>query len=255
MNAEGSNGYGMARSLVLLLLAGLTACGGAGRSGGGDPVPMELDRASAPLPGLIGRRCQLVSPRGELPSFSDMARLGTRGNIALWGQGVQPSDTVELSVRYGDDGRLAWARAIRSSLPEHRTAPLETLLLGTVFERGESDWGFRLFVVGGELTGTAPSVICPADIRRSVRRTVPLPRTRSALVTMERIRGQSFDVLISLDEQGRILHVRLPRSTGESSVDQYIINWVLETEFYPKLHDGIPVATTIQETLRIPRRR
>jgi hypothetical protein len=244
----------MGRAITLLMVVGLAACG-SGRGDTTEPIPVGLDRPNSPLPGFVGRRCELVSRDAAVPAFADLARLGTRGNIALWGQGQAPTDTVEVSVRYGEDGRLAWARAIRSTVPAERIAPLETLVLGAVREQGQPDWGFRMAVVGGDLVATAPSVICPADLRRSIRRAVPMPRTRAALITLDRIQGQRFQVLISLDEQGRILHVRLPRSTGESSVDQYLINWVMEAEFHPKLHDGIPVATTIQETLTIPRRR
>ena len=247
-----SSVIGRGRAVALLVVG---ACGGG--SGGAqppDPIPAELGRGAERVVRLEGRRCAFVGA-DPASTFTEWARPGTRGNIALWGRDLTAGDTVEISVRYGDERRLVWARAIRSTLPPARTAALEQIVLEALDEVGRSDWGFRVVVVDGDVAATSPSVLCPVDIRRGFRRAAAYPRTPSARATLQRIAGLPVTVLISLDEQGRVLHVELPQTTGNSSVDQFIIGQIMEVDFAPKLHDGIPLATTVRETFRIPRFR
>lgn len=238
--------------VALSLLPALGACGARGEAGTGSQVVA----ARTALPGLVGRRCEYVSEHDEVPAFSDLARLGTRGNIELWGFHVEPSDTVVLSVRYDEEGRLAWVRAIQSSLSGEDVASLEQLMLASLNERGPADWGVRLSVVGGEYAGLEPSIVCPAEIRRNGQASVVArPTSERGYRALEGIRGRRYRVEISIDEQGRILNVRLPRTTGEGEVDQFLLDWAHATRFHPKLHDGLPLATTVVEVIHIRRRR
>lgn len=247
----------MQRWLVLALVFGLGGCGtrAAPDPGRAEPGPRVVRSARSALPGLVGRRCHFASPRDAMPDFYELARAGTRGNVALWGYALAPTDSIEVSVRYGEDGQLVWVRAIRSTLPDHRTAPLEGLLLQALNERGPADWGVRLQVVGGDVVGVEPSVICPPELRTGIRSPVPLPLTARGFRALEQARGRRFRVLISIDEQGRVLGVRLPMPSGDDVVNQFLVDWVHASQFRPKLHDGVGLPTTFEETLYIPRRR
>lgn len=237
---------------LLLLLPTLVACGAREEPAAGPDVAL----ARSELPGLIGRHCDYVSDHHELPPFSSLARLGTRGNLAVWGFHAEPSDTVVLSIRYDEEGRLAWVRTIRSTVTADAVVSLERLVLESMNERGPADWGLRLSVVGGEYAGLEPSILCPPEIRRTGGRTaIALPTSERGFRALQRARGRRFRVEISIDERGRIMNVRLPRPSGQGEVDQFILDWVHATRFHPKLHDGIGVPTTFEQTIYLPRRR
>lgn len=242
---------GMTRStlvLVLVLAAGVSGCGIRGET-------MQTEARNA-VPGLAGRSCEFVGEPAVIPPFASLARLGTRGNIALWGLDAAASDSVVVSVRYGEDGRLAWVRSIGSSLPLDRVASLERLLLESLNERGPAGWGVRLRIIGGDFAGMEPSVVCPVEPRRGGSGLpVFLPSSQHGLRALQQVRGRSFPVEIAIDDQGRIMDVRLVRPSGSSVVDQFLVDWIYSVQFQPKLHDGIPLADTIERTLYIPRRR
>lgn len=237
---------------LLLLLPALVACGARDA-----PAPeRDVALARTEIPGLIGRRCDYVSDHDEIPPFSRLARIGTRGNIALWGVHAQPADSVVLSIRYDEEGRLAWVRGIASTDTTEAVASLERLVLESMNERGPADWGVRLSVVGGAYAALEPSIICPAQIRRTGGRTaIAMPTSERGFRALLRARGRRFSVEISIDERGRIVNVRLPRPSGEGEVDQFLLDWVHATRYHPKLHDGVGVPTTFEQTIYIPRRR
>ncbi len=238
--------------LALILATGVGACGGR-------TPPGELRRggmARVELPGVEGRTCQFASRDAELPAFSRLARLGTRGNVALWGLDLTPSDSVVLSVRYDDQGRLAWVQAIESSLDPTRVATLERLFMESLNEAGPIDWGVRVHVVGGDVAGLEPSVICPPEPRKGLRqRVIPLVTSARDLAALEHARGRRYPIQIFLDPDGRITGVRLPRPSGDTVVDQFLMDWVFGTDFEPKLHDGIRLSAVVEEEIYIPIRR
>lgn len=237
---------------LLLLLPTLTACGGRGAPATGSDRVLPRNE----IPGLIGRSCDYVSDPGEIPPFSRLARIGTRGNIAVWGLLAQPADTVVLSIRYDEDGRLAWVRSIRSSATAEAVASLERLVLESMNERGPADWGVRMNVVGGALAGLEPSIVCPPAIRRTGGRTaISMPTSDRGLRALQRVRGRRFRIEVSIDERGRIMGVRLLQSSGEGEVDQFILDWAHARRYHPKLHDGIGYPTTFEQTIYLPRRR
>ena len=240
-------------ALAALVLSFLPALGACSSRSGTDGRPTLARNA---IPGLIGRRCEYVSNSNQLPSFSRLARHGTRGNVALWGHDNAPTDSVILSVRYDEEGKLAWVHAIQSSLKADRVTPLEQLLLESMNEQGPTDWGVRVRVVGGDVAGVEPSVICPAEPRTGlVGPVIPMPVTRDEIAAFQHARGRRFPMEISLDELGRIRGVRLARSSGMATVDQFLLDWVRNSTFHPKLHDGIRLATTLQRTVYIPNAR
>jgi hypothetical protein len=248
-----ANARAALRALPVILMAGVMAC--AGRTGG----PEEVRRggvARDALPGMAGRSCALASDPGGLPPFASLARIGTRGNIALWGTDLSVGDTVVLSVRYDDDGRLGWVQAIESSVGPEDALAVERLLLESLNETGPADWGVRLRLVGGDIVAMEPSVICPPEARRGLRRpVVPMATSNRDIRALEQARGIRYPIHISLAADGRITGVHLPRPSGDTVVDQFLMDWVFGTTFQPKLHDGIRMATVIEEHIYIPRRR
>lgn len=231
-----------------------TGCGA--RSSSSEGPRAEAISARNALPGLVGRTCTFASRPDELPPFSDLARLGTRGNLAIWGSSMEPSDSVTFSVRYDEEGRLAWVRAIQSSVERARLDPLERLLLESFNEEGPTDWGVRVRVVGGDIASVEPSVICPAEPRNAVRNPHIVPAsTLREYQRVSGVRGRYFPLEITINEQGRAVHVRLARSTGAGMLDHYLMQWVQETDFHPKVHDGIRLASTFQKTVYVPRYR
>ena len=240
------------RTAVLAVsVVALSACagtrGGAGDGDAGVPARLAVD-------GLDGRRCEYVMEPGAAPPFERLARVGARGDIALWGRDMGPADTVDLSIRYDDEGQLEWVRATASTIPAERTVALERLVLQSLDESGSADWGVRVSVVAGRVAGTAPSVICPPRRAAASSLITPPPVTRRELQELYRVRGWRFIARVSLDEKGRVMDVRLDRTTGLSSVDQYIMDLVRGSRFEPKLHDGFGVATLYEFPLRFRRR-
>lgn len=240
-------------AVATALLAGVAACGG--RGGGPEPVHADaVDRAG--IPGLSGRRCHLASSAEALPEFTHVARIGTRGNISLWGTDLADTDSMIISVRYDDEGHLAWARVIQSSLQRDRVEAIGRLLTATLNDSGPPDWGVRLLVVGGDVVSMAPSVVCPAEpLRELRRRVVPMVTGPRDVRALEQARGIRYPVQIFLDANGRITDVKLARSSGDSVVDQFLIDSALSASFRPKLHDGIRMPTMVEQQIYIPRRR
>lgn len=238
-----------ARAGLLGAAVSLAACGGSAATGGADAVPARLA-----VDGLGKRRCEYAVEPGSTPSFERLARAGTRGDIALWGRDMGPADSVELSIRYDEEGQLTWARAMESTIPPERVAALENLVLASLAESGPGDWGVRVRVVAGRIAATEPSVICPAGRSAAGSLIIPPPVTRRGLMELYSIRGRRFLARVSLDEKGRVMDVRLNRSSGFTSVDQYIMDMVRASRFEPKLHDGFGVATLYEFPIRFTRR-
>ncbi len=232
-------------SLWLALLA-TASCGGQG--------PGELDPARSAVPGIGGRHCRYVQDPATTPTLDRITRAGTRGNINLWGRGLTEADTVELSIRYAMDGRMGWVEAIRSTIDPGRTTELETLVLDALDDTGPADWGVRTLVVGGDVVWTEPSVQCPPELVSSPGVWSGSPSTQAALSDFFESRGRRFPVRVALDEQGRVMDVGLLRSTYNRWIDQYLVDYVRNSRFEPKLHDGIGVASTFEFQLRFPRR-
>lgn len=237
---------------AMVLATCLSACGG---KAGPAPVRAEAVGRDANTP-MSGRRCQLASSADELPDFNSLVRVGTRGDVSLWGVDLPATDTVVVSVRYNDDGRLDWVEVIETSLTSDRVTGLERLLLASLNERGPQDWGVRIRLVGGDVADLEPSVICQPEVRAGLRRpVVPMVTSGRDVRALERARGIRYPVQIFIDSQGRITNVRLPRPSGDTVVDQFLTDWALSTSFRPKLHDGIAMPAVVEQSLYIPQRR
>lgn len=241
-------GPGRAGALVLVL--GLAAC--AGRSGGeAANLPIELGRPTSADRGLLNQQCGPVEDPEWMPPLEDLARPGTRGNLSLATADFEAVDSVTLSVRYDEQGRLVWVRPIASTVGPERTESIEAVLFDNVLRDGPSHWGFRL-KIGEDRAEVLPSIVCPVRVRQGIRRPVYPPRTVSARTAADRLGGLPVQLEIAIDERGRVVHVRLPQSTGDRGLDQYLIESVMEIDFFPRTHDGVPVPSTIRRSIRIP---
>jgi hypothetical protein len=238
---------GLARAGGLLAVAVLSAACGRPDDFRGVPAPQSV------VPGTAGRECYFVNTGDATPVFSALARPGARGNVALWGRDLSPGDSAELSVRWDDDGALVWVETIRANLPPDRLESLESLLLEAVADTARPDWGVRLWMVGGDIVYTEPSVICPPR-PRGFSGIVPRVMDPQTAVEMNRLRGRRFPVQIRIDDRGNVLGVTLVRQTGSYAVDQYLLEYVWRSNFWPKLHDGIGIASTLEINIEIPRR-
>ena len=233
---------GLGRAALLALGAAL-GCGG----GSGPSIPSPQVGV---VPGMVSRDCRYTHTPGGSPPLNQLARAGLRGNIALWGRDMAAGDTVELSVRYTGDGRLLWVEAIRSTVGPERIPALEELVLEALDDVARPDWGVRIFVVGGDVVGLAPSVICAPEARLGST----LRPSLGALRDFWLVEGRRFPVRIDLDERGNVIGVRLVRRTHSRAVDQYIMDYVWQSSFYPKLHDGIGLPSTLTVNIEFPRR-
>lgn len=236
----------------MLLLLGLAGC--AGRSGGEDgaSLPLELGRPTSADRGLLNPQCGPVEDPASMPPLGDLVRPGTRGNLSLATADFEAADSVTLSVRYDDQGRLAWVRPIASSVGPERTASIESVLFDNVVRDGPGNWGFRL-KVSEDRAEVLPSIVCPARVRQGVRRPVYPPRTVSARAAVDRLAGLPVELVIAIDERGRVIRAALPRSTGDRGLDQYLVESVMEIDFFPRTHDGVAIPTTIRRSIRVPR--
>lgn len=230
---------------MVALLALLPACG----VGGSGTSPLRPEAGE--LPGIAGRDCRLAYPRGLPLSFDDLTRPGTRGNVALWGSEMGAADTVELSVRYADDARLLWVETMRSTVPEDRALALETLVLDALDAQEQSDWGVRVLVVGGVVGRVAPSIICEPEPRSAGA----IQPNIEAIREYRRVEGYRVPVRIELDERGSVLRVELLRRTYSRAIDQYLMDYIWNSSFEPKLHDGIGLPSTLELNIEFPRRR
>lgn len=243
--AGGLRATGMA--LVHVLALGLLAACGPPSDFRGVPAPQQA------VPGTAGRECYYANAPDATPSFTRLTRPGTLGNVALWGRGLDPSDSVELSVRWADDGKLLWVEVIRSTLPLETVEPLASLLLESMVDSARADWGVRVWMAGGDIAATAPSVICPPRPREFSTR-IPRVTDQRTLQGLIRLRGRRFPLEIRIDEYGSPMGVKLVRPTGSYAVDQYILEYAWRTSFWPKLHDGIAIPSTLMIEIEIPRR-
>lgn len=244
---ERSVGLTVRSMTVGALAVALGACG-AGSAGPDAP------RARSVVDGTVGRMCRYVMPPDATPTFAELTRLGTRGNVALWGREMGPADSVELSVRYGDDGRIQWVEAIRSTVSPERLGPLQRLVFEALDEEGPADWGVRLLVVAGDVAAVLPSVTCDPERSAGAGVWANPPSNPAAVRDFYLVRGRRVSVRVALDERGRVQDVRLRESTYSRWVDQYILDYVRNSSFEPKLHDGLGVATVFEIQLQFPRR-
>ena len=226
------------RGLVLLALL-LAGCG----AGGGGVAP------SAAVPGAQGRTCAYVMEAEDVPDVAALIRPGTRGNLALWGRDATGSDSVQVSLRYDEEGRISWVRALHSTMPPPRTAELERLIRGAVAEDGPPEWGIRMQFVGGAIAGVEPSVVCQPERSGDSGLVAEPLGTYREMSELYNTLGRRFNVQVRLDEQGRVMDARLPRSSGSRLLDQYVIDLARASRYQPKLHDGIAVPSLL--TIRI----
>jgi TonB family protein len=246
---ERVGGEMLRRGFLVLLLPAMAAC-----AGGGQGAYSELEPARHAVDGVDGRRCFYATEPEVPPTLDLLTRPGTRGAILLWGSEAAPTDSVDVSIRYGGDGRLVWVRAIRSNVPVTRKVELERLLAGGVAEEGPADWGLRVRVTGGRVEAILPSVVCPPERGTPSGRLVAPVATDREILESQQARGRRIELAVSLDGQGRVTDVTLVRSSGSRLMDHYALDLARTSPYLPKLQDGIGVPSVMPVSLQVRRR-
>jgi TonB family protein len=242
-------GVMLRRGVLLFMLPAVVACSGRGQS-----AYPDLESPRHAVAGVEGRRCYYITEPEVPPSLDPVTRPGTRGAILLWASDAAPTDTVDVSVRYGADGRLVWVRAIRSNVPVTRRVELERILSGGLAEDGPSDWGLRVRVAGGQVAAVLPSVVCPPERGTPTGRLIAPVATHREILESAQARGRQIELAVALDAQGRVTDIALVRSSGSRLVDQYALDLARSSPYSPKLHDGVGVPSTLPVQLRVRRR-
>jgi TonB family protein len=233
--------------LVVLLLA-LGGCGPRATS-----AYTELGPPRTALEGLGGRRCDYIESPQAPVTLDLVTRPGTRGGILLWAGETTSADTVQLSVRYGEEGRLSWVRVIDTSMSADRAVELRRMLEGALDERGPEDWGFRIQVVGGAVT-ILPSVVCRPEASGFVGGVPPPMGTVYEQAEAREAMRRPMVVEVRLDELGRVMGVRVSLSSGSRLLDDYAMDLARAYRYEPKLHDGLGAPGTLPLRFRAPRR-
>lgn len=233
---------------ALLVPLALAAC-----TARGNGAYADLEVARQAVDGLTGRVCHYVGEPVVPSDLDRLARPGTRGSILLWGRDAAPTDTLYLSVRYGADGRMAWARTIRSNVTLDRVAELERLLFDSLSEEGPPDWGVRVRLVGGAVDAVLPSVVCPPEQGPMLTQPIRPVGTRGDFQEAWQARMRPLDVEVALDEAGNIQDLRLVRSSGSRLLDQYALDVARIYRYHPRLHDGIGIPSVLPIRVRLSR--
>jgi TonB family protein len=235
--------------MVLVLPVTLVSC-----TARGSGAYADLEGARQAVGGLTGRTCHYVGKPVVPSSIDELTRPGTRGSILLWGRDAAPTDTTDLSVRYGENGRLAWVRAIRTNVRQDRVFELERLLSESLAEEGPADWGVRIRVVGGSVDAVLPSVVCPPEQGPLLSQPMRPVGTRGEFQEAWQARSRPLEVAVELDESGNIVALRVARSSGSRLLDQYALDVALTYRYHPRLHDGIGLPGVLPVRIRLSRR-
>lgn len=239
-----------ARGLTLLGVVALAGCGA--RAGGAS----GLDGPGGVVPGTSGRSCAFVMDADEVPRFDDLVRIGTRGSLSLWGRRSGVGDSVELSIRYDEEGRLTWVQTLTATMEPLRVAELERLVRSAIREEGPEDWGVRIRFVEGRVDAVLPSVMCAPVRAAGGQGSAAIPMgSRSEVAELYSAIGRRFRVEVALDERGRVVGVRIPHSSGSRLLDQYAVDVARGASYEPKLHDGIGVPSVLSVSVAYGRRR
>jgi TonB family protein len=163
---------------------------------------------------------------------------------------------LTLSVRYDDEGRLQWIRALDFRPDQARVPTLVAVLERALRDDFRANWGVRLRIAGdGEVVDVLPSVLCEPKLETYASMPFRPLGTQWEIQDYENARGRWHEVLVSLDELGRAGSVRMARSSMSRIMDEEILALARTAHYSPKLHDGIPVATIFGLKVRAPRRR
>jgi hypothetical protein len=235
--------------IVLALPVALVSC-----TARGSGAYADLEGARQAVGGLTGRTCHYVGKPVVPSSIDGLTRPGTRGSILLWGRDAAPTDTVDLSVRYGENGRLAWVHLIRANVRQDRVFELERLLSESLAEEGPADWGVRIRMVGGSVDAVLPSVVCPPEQGPLLSQPMRPVGTSGEFQEAWQARSRPLEVHVELDASGNIVALRMARTSGSRLLDQYALDVARTYRYHPRLHDGIGLPGVLSVRMRLSRR-
>lgn len=210
-----------------------------------------LGPASEAVAAGPARRCHYVDELARLPPIDRVLAPGSGGSLSLWGMGAEGVDTLTVSIRYGPSGALDWVRVMGPTDPAHRTDELTRILSTTVPSEGQPNWGIRFQILtDGTPVRVLPAVECPAVAASTVPTREPLGSVFEQ-AEMRRARGSPVEARVDLDDQGRVVDIRITRSSGSRLFDQYVLIAIRDMSFRPRLHDGFPVEGSLSVRTRL----
>jgi TonB family protein len=232
--------------LGLVLLVSLGACGAR------DHRPYaEQPGTRALADELAGRRCALLTRPGVPTSVDQVTRPGTRFAVTQWADEASPTDSLDLSVRYGSDGRLDWVRAVKGNVSAQRASDLEGIVRAGLADDGPAGWGFRVRVVG-RTVALLPSVVCPPARRpMGTERRPPPVGTYAEEAEARTARYDRIELDVSLNEEGDVLGVRITRSSRSRLMNREAIDRAVWLRYLPALHDGVGIPSVLEVTFTV----
>ena len=214
------------------------------------------DRAALLLsdaPPPEGRRCEVLgrTPRAYA-AVLDSAAL--RQALAAEPAGGA-AGTVLYSIRWDEEGRLDWVRALENTLPEAAEARVQVLVRAHARAARASDpWSARVRV---PLGGAAPEVRFG---RSEVCRAVSDPgRGAMTMGGSERMRPEDLRDLeragearveVRVGTSGEVLDVRMRQSSRSRFIDDVALRSAQGGRYLPELVDGAPVAVWSEMRIR-----
>jgi TonB family protein len=210
----------------------------------------ERDAGSSIADDAAGRRCTLLTSPAIPGSIDAATRPGTRWAIARWAEGATAADSLDLSVRYGGEGRLDWVLAVRGNVPVQRAQELERIVLAALSDEGPPDWGFRIRLVGQEAS-VHPSVVCPPARRPVSGRRPPPAGTDVELAEARAALNRPIELEVSLNGAGDVVDVRVTRSSGSRLMDGEAVDRALWIRYLPRMHDEVGVPAVLPVSFRV----
>jgi TonB family protein len=239
------------RGCIIIAILFLGACAPRQDGAYADQSPVRAAQDEA-----AGRRCVNLARPPAPASLDEATRPGTRWAIMTWADRGQPTERVDVSIRYGAQGQLDWVRANGGNIPAVRAAELERILRGGVSDRGPADWGFRVRLAGGEVEGVLPSVVCPPARKPTTGRRPRPTGTDAEMAESRQALNRRIELDVSLNEEGDVVDVRVTRSSGSRLMDREAVDRALWLRYLPMLHDdmGVPSVLPVTFTVRLVRR-
>ena len=239
---------GLLPAAALLVLA---ACASGGQAFNRSAVLLS----DAPAP--QGRSCGPASSPEALPAARALVDSESVMRALTAAPGV-PSGFLLLSLRYDDQGRVAWSRVLESNLDADRQQALAGLLAHSLRQQAAApSWSVRLRVkadaapemrVGRSELCAAAALPGPTIAIRRQFVVSQAAGSREAAASpppsaMTIPRTPRF--LLHVDAAGHVLEARLQESSGDEDVDAQFGQQLPKLEFRPTLLDGQSVSAWV----------
>jgi TonB family protein len=128
---------------------------------------------------------------------------------------------------------------------------LERILRAGLADDGPPDWGFRVRLIGKDVS-VRPSVVCPPARRPAVPGRRPPPAgTDPELAEARAAINRPIELAVSLNEDGDAVDVRITRSSGSRLMDREAVDRALWIRYVPRTHDEVGVPSVLPVAFRV----